>query len=147
DRKLRGDRAPTALAMPTVDYRTWSGAFVLRERLRATMLAAAGPLRTEKGLTAGLATLRELGEIWSERQADDQQDLLEGLSTRNLFVVAEMVLHAAQLREETRGSHYRADHPGRDDREWLVNTFVTKGPSEPNLQVRPVELAYLRPEE
>ncbi|MHB1413697.1 MAG: FAD-binding protein [Chloroflexota bacterium] len=143
---LRGDRAPTSLATGTADFRPWSSALDLRERLRATMLSAAGPRRTEEGLSAGLATLHDLREAWSERRATDPHDLLAGLSTRNLFLVAEMILRSAQFRQETRGSHYRVDRPDRDDREWLVNTFVTKGPSEPNLQVRPVELAYLRPE-
>ncbi len=45
---------------------------------------------------------------------------------RNLLDVAEVITRAATLRTESRGSHYRADFPERDDTNWLTNIFVTR---------------------
>ena len=30
------------------------------------------------------------------------------------------------MRTESRGSHYRADYPERNDAEWMTNLFVTR---------------------
>ena len=43
---------------------------------------------------------------------------------RNMLDVAEAIATAARARTESRGSHYRADHPVRDDDHWLTNLFV-----------------------
>ena len=40
---------------------------------------------------------------------------------------AEMRLRASLMRKESRGSHYRADYPYRDDKEWLAWTTIKKG--------------------
>jgi fumarate reductase (CoM/CoB) subunit A len=45
---------------------------------------------------------------------------------RNLLDVAEVIIEAATMRTESRGSHFRADHPRRDDVEWLTNLFASK---------------------
>jgi L-aspartate oxidase len=37
---------------------------------------------------------------------------------RNLITVARLVARAALRREESRGGHFRADFPQRDDRNW-----------------------------
>ena len=39
--------------------------------------------------------------------------------------MAEVILEAATLRTESRGSHFRADHPKRDDVGWLTNLFAS----------------------
>jgi nicotinate-nucleotide pyrophosphorylase (carboxylating) len=40
--------------------------------------------------------------------------------TTNLASVAQVLVHHAQIREETRGSHWREDFPDRDDAMWRV---------------------------
>ena len=45
---------------------------------------------------------------------------------RNLLDVAEVIISAAELRTESRGSHYRSDYPERDDANWMTNIFVTR---------------------
>lgn len=70
--------------------------------------------------------------------ADDRERLAKGiricepmdrvlaLEHRNLLDVAESIILASTMRTESRGSHYRADHPERSDAEWLTNIFVTR---------------------
>ena len=38
---------------------------------------------------------------------------------------AEVIVQAALMRTESRGSHYRSDHPKRDDEAWLTNLFAS----------------------
>jgi fumarate reductase (CoM/CoB) subunit A len=47
---------------------------------------------------------------------------------RNLLDVADVIIRAATMRTESRGSHYRADYPERDDANWLTNIFATRTP-------------------
>ena len=55
---------------------------------------------------------------------------------RNLLCVAEMITEAATLRTESRGSHYRADFPQRDDANWLTNIFIQQHDGQLDLQRR-----------
>ena len=52
-------------------------------------------------------------------------DLALAFEHRNLLDVAEAIIGAADMRKESRGSHYRGDFPERDDENWLTNIFST----------------------
>lgn len=41
--------------------------------------------------------------------------------------VAEAMLCAMAIREESRGAHFRADFPDQDDAQWLANLFISLG--------------------
>jgi succinate dehydrogenase/fumarate reductase flavoprotein subunit len=110
------------------------------------MLAAAGPMRSAEGLASGIAKLQELRSAASGKPTGDPEDLLAALATRNLIQVAELVLHSALTREESRGSHFREDHPARNDARWLVNLVVERGPEGPRIGEQPIDLSYLTPE-
>jgi succinate dehydrogenase/fumarate reductase flavoprotein subunit len=53
-------------------------------------------------------------------------DLALAFEHRNLLDVAEAIIVAASMRTESRGSHYRADYPQRDDKDWLTNLFISR---------------------
>ena len=63
-------------------------------------------------------------------------DYVLALEHRNLLDVAEVIIRAAALRTESRGSHYRSDYPRRDDAEWLTNILVTRRDGELRLEKR-----------
>jgi succinate dehydrogenase/fumarate reductase flavoprotein subunit len=52
--------------------------------------------------------------------ARDDHELRLAHETRNMVINAEMKLRASLFRTESRGTHYREDHPGRKDAEWLA---------------------------
>jgi len=52
--------------------------------------------------------------------ARDDHELRLAHETRNMVTNAEMKLRASLFRTESRGTHYREDHPGRNDEEWLA---------------------------
>lgn len=53
-------------------------------------------------------------------------DLALAFEHHNLLDVAEVIIAAASMRTESRGSHYRRDYPNRTDNEWLTNIFVSR---------------------
>jgi succinate dehydrogenase/fumarate reductase flavoprotein subunit len=66
----------------------------------------------------------------------DRMDRVHALEHRNLLDVAEVIIRAAALRTESRGSHFRSDYPERRDYEWLTNIFVSCEHGELRLEKR-----------
>jgi L-aspartate oxidase len=85
-----------------------------RRRVQQAMSEHAGVLRSAQSLHRA-STL--LGEIAAEAGGVPCTDDWEAT---NLELVARVLVHQARIREETRGSHWREDFPGRDDDHWRV---------------------------
>jgi succinate dehydrogenase/fumarate reductase flavoprotein subunit len=66
-------------------------------------------------------------------------DLAIAFEHRNLLDVAEVIIAAAAMRTESRGSHYRRDYPNRADNDWLTNIFVSRGNGDLALRKQWVE--------
>ena len=52
-------------------------------------------------------------------------DLVDALDVQDMLQVAEMVIHAALAREESRGPHFREDFPFTDNKSWLKYVVVS----------------------
>lgn len=130
---------------PEADW-DWPAALDVRRQVQELALSVAGPVRSIDGLSGGLARLRELSGTVGQR-SDGGGDLAEGLATRNLVQVAELVFSAAVRRQESRGGHFREDYPAREDGRWLVNILLERGDEAPLVTERPVDLLYLKPSE
>lgn len=72
----------------------------------------------------------------------EPMDRVLALEHRNLLDVAEVIILAATMRTESRGSHYRADYPDRDDAEWLTNIFISREDGELRLEKRWINDAW-----
>ena len=111
----------------------------LRGRLRAIMDEKASVVRTASGLISGLAEVRRLKDLSVRADSRGISYLLE---TKGMLVVAEMVLAAAALRDESRGPHLRFDRPddtvpvARDDSRWCRYIIVKKAAEGMRLEVR-----------
>ena len=90
-----------------------------RPALQQIMSTHAGVLRDLKGLETAERELAELAD------GADAPPTTENWEATNLLTVAEALLRAARLREETRGSHWRDDFPERDDEHWRVHLDTT----------------------
>lgn len=75
--------------------------------------------RTEKSLKRALKGVRELQEQTSALKAKDWIDVMKAHKIKNLLHCAEIIFKVELLREESRGSHIRIDHPYRDNANWL----------------------------
>jgi L-aspartate oxidase len=91
----------------------------LRRRLQEVMTDRVGVLRSEKGLAGALADLDVLAAEGSSEPGPDAWE------ATNLLTVGRALAVAAGMREETRGSHWRDDHPERDDERWAGHVDVT----------------------
>ena len=106
-------------AEPAVDHRR-PGLVpgTLRPHLQEVMTGEVGVLRSEQGLATAIDDLDALA---TERHHEPGPDSWE---TSNLLTVSRALVAAAALREETRGSHWREDHPERNDELWAGHVDV-----------------------
>ncbi|GAA0982126.1 L-aspartate oxidase [Nocardioides aquaticus] len=81
----------------------------VRGVLQETMTARAGVLRS----AAGLAVAADVLDGLADRPATALG--VDAWEATNLVTVSSALVAAATVREETRGSHWREDHPERDD--------------------------------
>ncbi len=78
-------------------------------------------IKHEKRLLAALTTVEFLRDhIVPKLTARDGHQLRLAHETRNMVLNAEMILRASLARTESRGQHYREDHPRREDPFWLA---------------------------
>ena len=153
--------APAAVAdqqrrIDAIGERRRRGAKVheLRRELGEAMHRGAGVLRDAAGLAAAHAAVRDTMErapgAWiDDRGAVFNQDVPAAIELEHLLDVAECVVVAAAERAESRGSHFRTDHPARDDERFLHHVTVTAGaPGDPpRLGRRPVTITRWPPRE
>ncbi|MDH7569544.1 MAG: FAD-binding protein, partial [Armatimonadota bacterium] len=107
---------PSLRPKPLACGEPWPNANAAAERLREVMWERVGISRTGEGLQAALAEIETLasdaaGATCHPRTAE----------VRNMLTVSALIARAALIREETRGGHYRADFPERDDARWLCH--------------------------
>lgn len=130
--------------------RKGSDLYPVREKLRVSNWEKLGIIRDEKGLKEGLTVVQELkDEIDRVGIAGDRASNIpwnDWLNLRNLIDVSEMIGWAALQRKESRGAHYRSDHPEKNNRDYLKNFFIKRTKGEIKIYDRPVVLSRLRPE-
>ncbi|SEG28283.1 L-aspartate oxidase [Thermomonospora echinospora] len=85
----------------------------VREDVQRIMTTYVGVLRNAQGLETAERELAALGD------KTGAEPCVEAWEATNLHAVATAIVAAARRREETRGSHWREDHPDRDDARWL----------------------------
>jgi L-aspartate oxidase len=106
-----------------------------RPTIQAVMTERAGVLRSQVGLEDAISALDAVAG-----GADEPADLagVPAWETTNLLTISRALVEAALLREETRGSHWREDHPERDDADWAVHIDVTLVDGVPRLTTTPL---------
>jgi L-aspartate oxidase len=115
-----GHHARRILFQPAPSGRTELDIADVRNSLRSLMTRNVGIERTE----SRLAETEEIIDFWCRYVLDKVFAGPEGWELQNMLTVARLTAHAARLRRETRGVHYRSDHPDRDDRNWKRHTEI-----------------------
>jgi L-aspartate oxidase len=96
----------------------------IRTPLQDAMTLGAGVLRSAASLAVTVSTVDGLGANTHGKLEPDAWE------ASNLHAVATVLARVAQVRTETRGCHWREDHPDRDDEHWrghLVTTLAADG--------------------
>ncbi|MFE6102514.1 L-aspartate oxidase [Streptomyces laurentii] len=134
--ELGFDTGPDAGPWAVTEDAAGNGAAVLtllapeaRRDVQRIMTRGAGVLRSAASLAeaaAGLDALRRgAAEAGGRKSAEPGVDSWE---TTNLLCVARVLVAAARTRAETRGCHWREDHPDRDDAAWRRHLVVRLTP-------------------
>lgn len=97
----------------------------LKRRLQEAMWRHVLVVRSEESLRACLSEVERLRDQTKDLGVEGPAHLPGALEVENLLTVAEIMARAALLRTESRGSHYREDHPRRDDGRWQTS-IVTR---------------------
>ncbi len=103
----------------------------IRRRMQQTMTAKVGVFRDEAPLADAVSELAGLREEYASVSLDATNrcfnyDLIDTLELGGMIELAEATALGALKRTECRGSHWRIDHPGRDDDNWLKHTMATR---------------------
>ena len=81
----------------------------------------------------------EIIEFWSRYVLDKVLDTPVGWETQNLLTLAACISTAALTRTETRGVHYRTDHPATDDAHWRCHLDLQRGEEGVQVATAPIE--------
>jgi L-aspartate oxidase len=90
-------------------------------KIRDAMWRQVGIMRDGKELAGALTQLQAIELPKSEKPGRTEYEV------RNLHSLAVLMARSALAREESRGSHYRADFPYRDDEKFDKHSIVQKG--------------------
>src|SRR5919108_4486684 len=103
----------------------------IRSVLQEEMMDKASVVRSEESLADAIQTIGELRKRYGDASVRDRSkvfntELTEHIELGYMLDMAEALVVSALARTESRGGHYREDHPLREDDYWLKHTFATK---------------------
>jgi succinate dehydrogenase / fumarate reductase, flavoprotein subunit len=129
---------PDAPAGSTIDLldrfltrATGDNAADVRKELQDSMFDLAFVVRSEESLSKMQEILGGLRERYDRVAITDKgsvynTELMETVELGFLLDCAETLVVSALARTESRGAHYREDHPLRDDANWLRHSLATR---------------------
>jgi succinate dehydrogenase / fumarate reductase flavoprotein subunit len=112
-----------------LDRREGASAADIRTELQDSMFDLAFVVRTEPGLKQMQEFLADLRERFGRVLVQDtgrmfNTELMEVVELGFLLDNAEALVASAMARNESRGAHFREDHPLRDDVHWLRHSLA-----------------------
>jgi len=131
-----------------VDGRGTEDASAIKGRMQDLMTAKVGIFRRGEDLQAAVDELQQLlvrsrSIGLREKARGANPELVTAYRVQKMLKVALCVAHGALVRTESRGAHYRQDHPHRDDAAWLKRTLATwRDPADtlPTLAYEPLDV-------
>ncbi|MFC5987101.1 L-aspartate oxidase [Marinicrinis lubricantis] len=92
-----------------------------RLKLQKVMLRNVGLKRSLEGLNKGIDELKRQLPIFGASLSK-----IEEYEFANMLTVSLLIAHAAVIREESRGAHYREDFPDRNDSVWRKHIILNR---------------------
>jgi fumarate reductase flavoprotein subunit len=124
----------------------------LRKQLQDLMWEEVGVMRTEAGMTRGLAGIAEVSDALMNVGVDDANLAFnltwhDWLNLRSLCDISEVIAKAGIARENSRGAHYREDFPEPGAMEDSEFTIARMKDGAVEVSRAPVEFTIVRPGE
>jgi succinate dehydrogenase / fumarate reductase flavoprotein subunit len=125
----------------------------IRAELQDAMFDKAFVVRNQEGLSEMEDVLADLHDRYSRVGVQDKgsvynTDLMEAVELGFLLDCAETLVASAGARTESRGAHFREDHPLRDDANWLKHSLAyRKDDRTIDLEYKPVKMGPYIPME
>ena len=122
----------------------------IREALYETMWDDVGILRTAEGLAQGADALRDLSLAVADAGISDGErrynlTWMDRLNLENLIAVSQTICAAAQARVDSRGAHFREDHPQTSDLATSRYTVVRQDGDTIKVDTQPVAFTIVQP--
>lgn len=112
--------------------------YAIQSELQDLMQDRVGIVRNQELLESGLEGVLALRERSAGVRVDGNRSWNPGWHTAldlpNLLLVSEAVARTAALRKESRGAHFREDHPGKDDH-WGRTTLVARRGADGEMEI------------
>ncbi len=112
--------------------------YAIQSELQDLMQDRVGIVRNQEQLESGLEGVLALRERSAGVRVDGNRSWNPGWHTAldlpNLLLVSEAVARTAALRKESRGAHFREDHPGKDDH-WGRTTLVARRGADGEMEI------------
>ena len=125
----------------------------IRAELQDAMFDKAFVVRNQEGLGEMEDVLADLHDRYSQVGVQDKgsvfnTDLMEAVELGFLLDCAETLVASAAARTESRGAHFREDHPLRDDANWLKHSLAYRRDDRTiDLEYKPVKMGPYIPME
>lgn len=108
----------------------------LRNEVKQTTWRNVLVVRRAESLSETLKKLLRYREIISSWLSVDEEHIVNAFELKNMIEVGLVITKSAITRNEIRGSHYRADYPQRNDKEWLKMIEVQYDDGNLQLHIR-----------
>jgi succinate dehydrogenase / fumarate reductase flavoprotein subunit len=126
--------------------------FLIKDEMKGLMTSQVGIFRKEFDLKMAKEKIKELKKRFlkvglKQRGLAFNNEFIQYRELEGMLHLAEVIAEGALTRKESRGSHFRQDHPERDDEHWLRHTLVYKTPEGPRLDYKEVTITSYLPKE
>ncbi len=124
----------------------------LREKLRSVLTEKVGIFRKEADLAEAVDEIREIHKQYHAVSLETpigpfNFEILRVLELESLIYLGEITARGALAREESRGSHFRVDRVGRNDRGWLKHTIAELDGDEIAFRYAEVDVSLYEPKQ
>lgn len=116
----------------------------LRKEIQKLAWEDAGVVRQRLGLERALGDVERIKKkdlprlyVTAEEKLYNKE-WIEALQVENMLLTLELIVRSALARTESRGNHYRKDHPHLDNESWLKNVIAWQMNGEVQITTQPV---------
>jgi succinate dehydrogenase/fumarate reductase flavoprotein subunit len=123
----------------------------VRRRVQETAHKCLGPLRNEEELQSFIECLEDVKKnelphlATSSKSRAYNKEWIDALELENMVQLLEASARSALHRTESRGGHYREDHPHTDNDNWLQESVVALTDEGMDVRTRPVTFTTIAP--